>query len=155
MHSRFPLQDLLDMAHNQVDECFRTLGGQVAAERECMDKLSLLERYRSEYQERFQEAARSGLTRVQLANYQQFLGRLDTAIAQQQAAAAHSQARTEQCQRELLEQRSRMQAYISLSTRHGNKVAAAEARREQKAADEFASTRFRDSESTQEPENQG
>ncbi|MBL8472611.1 MAG: flagellar export protein FliJ [Rhodocyclaceae bacterium] len=155
MNSQFPLQDLLDIAHNQVEESFRTLGGQVAAEQECMDKLSLLERYRAEYQERFREAARSGITRIQLANYQQFLARLDTAITQQSAVAEQSHARTEQCQRELIEHRSRMQAFISLSTHHGNMLAAAEARREQKASDEFAGMRFREHEAARESESHG
>ena len=61
MPASFHLQPLLDLASSRTDEAARKLGELVAAERDVEEKLKMLEDYRTEYHERFVQAARDGL----------------------------------------------------------------------------------------------
>jgi len=81
MTEPFPLQTLLDLANNRMDEAARKLGELIASENAVEEKLALLVEYRKEYHARFVEAARNGIGPDAWRNFSAFLGKLDDASA--------------------------------------------------------------------------
>ena len=123
MSEPFPLQALLDLANNRMDDAARKLGELIASERAVEEKLSLLVDYRKEYQARFVEAARNGIGPDAWRNFSAFLGKLDDAIAQQQRLVSDSRQRTEQGQQAWVDQRNKVKAFDTLSHRHQSEQA--------------------------------
>lgn len=144
MPEPFPLQPLLDLANNRMDEAARKLGELIASERAVEEKLTLLEDYRKEYQARFVEAAHNGIGPDAWRNYSAFLLKLDDAISVQQKVVADSRRRVEQGQQAWVDQRNKVKAFDTLSQRHQSQQARNEARQEQKLTDEHAAKQFRD-----------
>lgn len=134
----FSLQTVLDLMRNRNDEATRRLAGLLAIERDATKKLELLSHYRDEYTARFRQAARDGLGQPEWRNYQEFLGRLDEAIEQQQHNVRLQQTHTAAGQADWQRQRTRLKAFDALSERHRANEARLELRREQKTQDEFA-----------------
>ncbi|HMM55182.1 MAG TPA: flagellar export protein FliJ [Candidatus Desulfobacillus sp.] len=134
----FPLQPLLDLSNARKDDAARRLGQLLASEQEVGKTLALLEQYREEYEGRFREAARNGLTRDEWGNYHTFLDRLDEAIAQQRSLVESSRQRTLDGQKNWLDQRNRAMAFDTLSQRHRASEVRKEAKTEQRAQDEHA-----------------
>ncbi len=144
MTEPFPLQPLLDLANNKMDDAARKLGELIASEHAVEEKLALLVEYRKEYQARFVEAARNGIGPDAWRNFSAFLGKLDDAIAQQQLIVSDSRKRTVQGQQEWVDQRNKVKAFDTLSHRHQSLQARKEAKQEQRLTDEHAAKQFRD-----------
>ena len=144
MTEPFPLQTLLDLANNRMDDAARKLGELIASERAVEEKLSILMEYRAEYHARFVEAACNGIGLDAWRNFSAFLGRLDDAITQQQRVVSDSKQRTEQGQQAWVDQRNRVKAFDTLSQRHQSAQARKEAKQEQRLTDEHAAKQFRD-----------
>jgi flagellar FliJ protein len=142
MSKPFQLQPLLDLSNLRLDEAARLLGKLIAGEQEAGQRLDLLTQYRDEYQSRFVVAASDGLGPDAWRNYQHFLGRLDEAINQARAMVTASKQRTALGQRNWLDKRGKVKAFDTLAQRHQTRLAYAEARQEQKQADEHTSRRF-------------
>ena len=140
----FALQTVLDLMQRRTDDATQRLASLIAAEQDAQAKLDLLYQYRLEYAQRFQDSAQSGLSPQQWKNFQDFLARLDDAIAQQREIVNQSKKRTAAGQSHWQEQRIRLQAIDTLSLRHAKAEQAREARREQKVVDEFAARRKED-----------
>ncbi|MDD2883472.1 MAG: flagellar export protein FliJ [Dechloromonas sp.] len=138
----FSLQPLLDLMQTRTDEASRQLGALIAAENDAKSRLQMLEQYRDEYAERLRNAAAQGLTLTTLNNYQEFLKRIDEAIAQQALAVQQSAAGTAHGQQHWQAQNTRLKAIDTLSTRHQRQEQQAENRREQKLLDEFSARKF-------------
>jgi flagellar FliJ protein len=143
MASDFPLQTLLDLSQARLDDATRQLGQLLASEQEDEKKLSLLLSYRDEYQARFREAARTGMSRDEWRNFQSFLMRLDEAVARQDAVVNASRQRTAHGQKAWLDERTKVKAYDALSQRHRAREQRIEAKREQRFTDEHAAKQFR------------
>ena len=141
---KFPLQSLLDLSNLHLDEAARRLGDLVHGEQQATQRLELLVQYRDEYHTRFLEAARGGLAPDQWRNFQSFLDRLDSAIAQARELVAQSRERKAVGQQAWLDKRGRVKAFDTLATRHQARVEYAEQRREQKIQDEHSARRHRD-----------
>ncbi|MCX8018055.1 MAG: flagellar export protein FliJ [Rhodocyclaceae bacterium] len=142
MGKPFHLQPLVDLSNLRLDEATRQLGRLIAGEQEASERLALLIQYREEYQARFLAAAGNGLGPEAWRNYQGFLARLDEAISQARAMVEASKQRTAQGQKNWLDKRGKVKAFDTLAARHRERLAHAEARQEQKQADEHASRRF-------------
>lgn len=134
----FPLKTLLEFSHARLDDAARQLGQLLASEQASAQKLELLLRYREEYRQRFMQAAQSGIPPDLWQNYQRFLGRLEEAIGQQEAALRQSKQRTMDGQKAWLKQRTRTKAFDTLSERHRAQEQRTEAKREQRLSDEHA-----------------
>jgi flagellar FliJ protein len=137
MPEAFPLQTVLDLMQSRADGAAKELGRLIAAEQDAKAKLQLLENYRAEYVQRFQQAARDGISPQQWANYQSFTGKLDDAIAHQRKVVTGTADRTREGQRRWLEQRNKVKAFDTLSRKHQDAERYLEGRREQKTADEL------------------
>lgn len=144
MSESFPLQPLLDLANNRMDEAARKLGELIASEHAVEEKLALLVDYRKEYHARFVEAVRNGIGPDAWRNFSAFLGKLDEAITQQERAVSVSRQRTEQGQQAWVDQRNKVKAFDTLSHRHQSLQARKEAKQEQRLTDEHAAKQFRD-----------
>ena len=144
MSESFPLQPLLDLANNRMDEAARKLGELIASEHAVEEKLALLVDYRKEYHARLVEAVRNGIGPDAWRNFSAFLGKLDDAIAQQEKAVSVSRQRTEQGQQAWVDQRNKVKAFDTLSHRHQSLQARKEAKQEQRLTDEHAAKQFRD-----------
>lgn len=141
MTRKFPLQSILDLSNLRLDEATRRLGELIAGEQEATTRRELLIQYRDEYHARFLEAAKSGLGPDQWRNFQAFLERLDTAIAQAGELVSQSRQRTAAGQQEWLDKRGRVKAFDTLAQRHKARVDYAESRQEQKNLDEHSARR--------------
>jgi len=139
MSKPFNLQPLLDLMQSRSDEKTRRLGQLIAAEQSARSRLHLLEQYRQEYAQRLQDAAAQGLTPMSLRNFQEFIQRIDTAIAQQRQMVTTSEHNTAVGQNEWREQNQRLKAIDTLSQRHDQRERYREHRLDQKQQDEFAS----------------
>lgn len=144
MSENFPLQRLLDLAHDRTDDAARRLGELIGAEKEDDRKLELLRQYRSEYQERFMEAARQGMGPDAWRNFSAFLARLDEAIEQQERIVEAARGRTVAGQQAWLAERNRLKAFDTLSRRHDKVQQRKEAQREQRLTDEHAAKQGRE-----------
>ncbi len=67
------------------------LGESIKQRDAATQRLDELRAYLDEYLERFARATRDGLSRTQIMEYQVFIGKLETAIAQQEEIVAQSQ----------------------------------------------------------------
>lgn len=140
----FSLQPLLELMQNRADEATRRLGQLIAAEQNEKSRLDMLEQYREEYAQRLRDACVQGITQLALRNYQDFLGRIDEAIAQQRKNLANSQRNTQAGQENWQAQNRQLKAIDTLSHRHFSREQYLENRAEQKSQDEFNSRRFSD-----------
>jgi flagellar FliJ protein len=139
----FPLQTLLDLSNARMDDAARQLGQLLTSEQDVENTLAVLHKYREEYESRFRQAAQNGISRDEWGNYQSFLGRLDDAIAQQNALVDASKQRTSDGQKEWLERRNKVKAFDTLSQRHKEHEFRNEAKSEQRDQDEHAAKGFR------------
>lgn len=137
MAEAFPLQTVLDLMQTRSDNAAKDLGRLIAAEQDAKGKLQLLENYRSEYVQRFQDAAKTGLSPQQWANYQDFTGKLDEAVAQQRKIVEASGGRTAAGQQRWLDQRNKVKAFDTLAQKHQHSQRYQEGRSEQKISDEL------------------
>jgi flagellar FliJ protein len=144
MSTPFPLKPLLDLTQTRMDEAARRLGELIASERESASKLELLQNYRAEYQQRFEEAARSGIGPEAWRNFSAFLGRIDEAIEVQLNSVDQSKRLTSAGQQAWLAQRNKVKAFGTLQQRHEAGEAKKLARQEQRALDEHSAKHHRD-----------
>lgn len=141
MTKPFSLQTVLELMQIRADDATQRLAQLIASERDAKSKLDLLQQYRDEYAMRFRLAAQNGLSRSEWRNYQEFLNRLDEAIATQRANVASQARHTATGQTHWREQKTKLKAFDTLSERHFASENALEVRLEQKKQDEFAARR--------------
>ncbi len=142
MTQSFSLQPLLELMQTRTDEATRHLGKLIAAEQNAKSRLQMLEQYREEYAQRLREATAQGITRTVLHNYQDFLARIDQAIAQQSGAVLQSEQSTARGQDHWNEQNKKLKAIDTLSVRHETRERQRSGKQEQKLQDEFSSRKF-------------
>ena len=146
MAKPFSLQTVLELMQLRADEATRQLARLIANERDAKSKLDMLAQYRDEYATRFKQAAQSGITQREWHNYQEFLKRLDEAIAAQQQMVAVQAKNTAAGQALWQQQRKKLKAIDTLSERHYSSENVLEQKREQKTQDEYAARRKDDTE---------
>lgn len=142
MAKAFNLQPLLELMQTRADEKTRQLGQLIAAEQSATSRLQLLTQYRDEYFEKLRFAIAQGVTPLALRNYQDFIARIDEAIAQQAQAVTRSQQSTAAGQAEWRYHNQRLKAIDTLSQRHDTRERQQENRLEQKRMDEFSARKY-------------
>ena len=138
MAKPFSLQTVLDLMQTRADEATRRLARLIANEQGARSKLALLQQYRDEYAARFQAAAQKGISPREWSNYQEFLSRLDEAIAAQTQAVCQEARNTADGQAHWQQQRKKLKAFDTLSERHFSNEAMRQQKSEQKTQDEYA-----------------
>lgn len=130
------LRMLLDLAQDQSDAAASRLGQLNAREQEAAQKLHLLMEYRQDYQVRFQEQAKSGIDQAGWRNFREFMGKLETAIAEQHNAVVNSRNSMQAGRIDWHAQQRKLKSYGTLSQRHERAESLRAAKSEQREQDE-------------------
>jgi flagellar protein FliJ len=141
MTNAFPLKPLVHLAQQKNDAATKQLGLLNRNRHAAQSKLEMLQQYRKDYQEKLQDAQKAGMELNDLRNFQDFLYRLDDAIAQQTGVVTQTQLSVQQGRNELTETQRRMKSFDTLANRHTETIKKLEAKIEQKIQDEHSSRR--------------
>ena len=136
MSKKFPLQPLLNLAQTKNDDATRRLGQLNQQEIDTKKQLEMLQQYRRDYQLRMQQASQAGMDPVLLRNFQEFIFKLDTAIAQQLKAVEQSERSTQAGRNEFNSTMRKLKSFDTLQQRHVEAEQKLEAKQELRAADE-------------------
>lgn len=136
MSKSFPLQTLLNLAQNKNEEATRRLGQLNKQQHDAQSQLEMLYQYRREYQARMQSASREGMNPALLKNFQEFIYKLDAAIAQQTKTVEQSTLSTQMGCNEFTSTQRKLKSFDTLQQRHVETQIKAQAKQEQRATDE-------------------
>lgn len=150
MTKPFSLQPLVNLAEHRNDSATRKLGQLNQQQQGAQQKLDTLREYRKDYQNRLQEAVRSGMSPVELCNFEHFIRKIDAAICQQLNAVEQSKASTQIGRNEFDSAQRRLKSLGTLKERHVETEKKAAEKSEQKILDEhsgrFAAHRLKNGE---------
>lgn len=139
MALKSPIATLIEITEKEVDEAAKLLGKAIRAHDETEKKLSLLQQYRDDYAQRFQDGAAKGLTVSQYKNFMSFLAKLDTAIDGQKQVVLDAEHRIVIAKTEWQASEKKRLSYDTLQNRAHTAREKKEAKRDQKQTDEMAS----------------
>ena len=134
----FRLQVLLDLTQQRVDVATSELQRLHARWREAQSELDQLQGENTEYSAGLGARLARGMSMYQLNDYRLFLDKLAQAVQAQSQEVDERRRDWEEGHARWLGLRQRHQALAVLAQRHSTSEAVVEARREQKAQDEFA-----------------
>ncbi len=136
MSRSFPLQTLLNLAQSKNDAATRRLGLLNKQEHDAQAQLDLLHQYRREYQERMQAACQDGMNPALLKNFQEFIYKLDAAIAQQTLVVEQSKLSVRMGRNDFNHAQRKLKSFYTLQQRHTEAQIKAETKQEQRITDE-------------------
>lgn len=136
MTKPFPLDTLLNLAHQNNDAATRKLGKLNHQAQNAQARLSALQQYRRDYQRQFDESAKGGISPASMRNFQNFIDRLDQAIRQQQQEIEKANSSVQKGRHELLDSTRKMKSFDTLAQRHVESERKTETRSEQRLQDE-------------------
>jgi len=136
MTKPFPLQPLVHLAQQKNDAATRKFGQLNQQQQAAQTKLDTLLQYRKDYQARFQEAARNGMSHSDLRNFQNFIQRLDEAIAQQRNTNEQALNSVQTGRNDLQDAQRKMKSFDTLEQRHLENEKRLAAKSEQRQQDE-------------------
>lgn len=136
MTKTFSLQPLRQLAKQKNDAATRQLGLLNRNQHSALDKLEMLKQYRRDYQEKMQQAEKSGMDLQDLCNFRDFIYRLDDAIKQQHTVVENANNSVQKGLNELSNAKRRMKSFDTLAQRHVETEKKKEAKMEQGIQDE-------------------
>ncbi|MBW8077499.1 MAG: flagellar export protein FliJ [Gallionella sp.] len=136
MTKPFTLQPLMNLAQHQSESATRELGQRNKQQHDAQEKLDMLQRFRSDYQTRLQTSAQSGMDPATLRNFQEFINKLDEAIAQQSKVLAQSKIAVQTGRGEFDSTQRKLKSFTTLQERHLEVQKRVEAKSEQRILDE-------------------
>ncbi|AMG88829.1 flagellar export protein FliJ [Bordetella bronchiseptica] len=138
MPSQLPLDMLIGLAKDSTDEAARELGRLSAERNNAEQQLNMLQDYRQDYLQRMQTAMQSGMSAADCHNYQRFIATLDDAIGQQRHVLHRAEAHLNDGRLNWQQQKRKLNSFDTLAQRESRTQALLEARREQRANDEYS-----------------
>lgn len=138
MSKPFALQPLVDLAHQQNEASTRAFGLLNQKQQDAQHKLDTLQQYRKDYQLRLQQAVQDGMNQTNLHNFQNFIHRLDEAIAQQRTMLEHARRSAQAGRSDLQHSQRKMKSFDTLAQRHADNERIREAKLEQRQSDEYS-----------------
>ena len=138
MASTLPLDTLLDLAKEAVDVATQRLGAATAARANAQRQMDMLQDYRQDYLIRLQNMMAQGMASSDCQNYQRFISTLDDALQQQRDVLHRADADLATCREQWQQAQRKHNAFDALMARNRRARQTIEARREQRATDEFA-----------------
>lgn len=138
MAKPFPLQPLLHLSKQKNESAINNLGKLNQQQQSALAKLATLQQFRVDYQDKFQESVKIGMSPTDLRNFQDFIYRLDQAIKQQQGVIELTTHSVNAGRVELIESQRKMLSFDTLAQRHFNAEKTREAKIEQKIQDEYS-----------------
>ena len=150
MPKPFSLQPLMNLAQHKNESATRELGQLNKQQHDAQGKLEMLLQYRSEYQARLQKSTLSGINPAKLRNFQQFINKLDAAIAQQLKVLKQGQVSLQAGRGELNNTQRKLKSFSTLQEHHFEEQKKVATKSEQRALDEhngrFAAIRMQEAE---------
>ncbi|WP_231758116.1 flagellar export protein FliJ [Microbulbifer elongatus] len=131
------LDILIDESRKARDNAGRALAEERSASAQTNGQLDALQRYRSEYCERLQQAMAEGISASTLADYNRFIESLDGAIARARDVLAQQQDKVASTSEHWRHHQSKLTSFSALETRRAQLEQRKEARRELRQADEM------------------
>lgn len=136
MSRPFPLATLMNLAEHHNESAIRKLGLLNQQQLGVQQQLDTLLEFRRSYQTQMQEGVQEGMSPIELRNFQEFIYKLDDAIAQQRKQLEKSQASTQQGRDEFDVTRRKLKSLDMLRQRHIESQRKIAEKAEQKAQDE-------------------
>lgn len=118
MSKTFSMQPLVHLAHQKNDDASKKFGQLIQQQKAAQTKLHTLEQYREDYQARLQQAVKNGITQTSLRNFQDFILRLDEAVAQQRNTLEQILRLIQAGRNELASTQRNMKSFDTLAQRH-------------------------------------
>lgn len=118
MSKTFSMQPLVHLAHQKNDDASKKFGQLIQQQKAAQTKLHTLEQYREDYQTRLQQAVINGINQTSLRNFQDFILRLDEAVAQQRNALEQISKLIQAGRKELANTQRNMKSFDTLAQRH-------------------------------------
>lgn len=145
MTTQFRLQPLLNLAQMSNDTATRRLGQLNKQQHDTETQLDTLQAYRRDYQTRMQQACQQSVDPTILRNFQEFIYKLDAAIAQQIKTVEQSKVSTQAGRSDFNTTQRKLKSFDTLQQRHVETQQKVEAKLEQRAMDEHTgrSTTFK------------
>ena len=137
------LKPVRRIAENRERDAAKRLGDAQRILQDQESKLEQLRLFQKEYQQRFEAAARSGMSGTKLQDYQAFMGKLQQAIGQQESVVEASRQHRGLQKAEWQEKFTRTQAISKVIERHRKEEIQNQERKDQKDSDERALQRGR------------
>jgi len=134
----FSMQPLVHLAHQKNDGATRKFGQLIQQQQAAQTKLHTLEQYRKDYQTRLQQAVRNGIDQTNLRNFQDFIHRLNEAVAQQQNTIEQMHHLIQAGRDELANTQRNMKSFDTLAQRHLENEKKLEGKIEQRQQDEHS-----------------
>lgn len=139
MDTMFSLQTILDLARRQSDSAATNLTKLNAEHTRATSTLSMLMKYRDEYQARFRQNAASCMDASALRNFQEFMLKLEEAIEQQRKLVARAAHDRDAGLSEWRARQRQVKAFDTLADRQRAEANRKQVRQEARAADEWTS----------------
>jgi flagellar FliJ protein len=136
MTKPFSLQSVMNLAQHQNDSATRKLGQLNKQQLGAQQQLETLRQYRKDYQARLQASTQGGMDHAELRNFQEFINKLDEAIAQQLQTVEQSKVSTQAGRAEFDSTRRKLKSFDTLQQRHIEEQKKIAEKSEQKSLDE-------------------
>jgi flagellar FliJ protein len=136
MTKPFTLSPLVDLAHQKNEAATRKLGKLNQQQQKAQDKMAALQQYRRDYAAQFEEAAKQGMSPMDMQNFQRFIERLDQAIQQQLVEIERASSSVKTGRHELMDTTRKMKSFDTLAQRHADTEKKHEAKADQRQQDE-------------------
>lgn len=136
MAKPFSLATLINLAEHHNESATRKLGQLNQQEHGAQQQLETLLQFRRDYQTQMQKCTETGMSPAELRNFQQFIYKLDEAIAQQRRQVENSKASTQLGRDEFDITRRKLKSLDTLRQRHDETQMQIANKAEQKELDE-------------------
>lgn len=143
MSREAPLDILINLAQDKLDEAGRSLAELSNQRRNAQGQLDTLDNYRIDYTEKLQTTTANGVSSANYHNFRRFIGTLDEAISQQNNIIAQIDINLADSRKRWHEEKRRLNSYETLKARQQRQLEYAEQRREQRASDEISAGIYR------------
>jgi flagellar FliJ protein len=137
------LKPVRRIAENRERDAAKRLGDAQRILQDQESKLEQLRLFQKEYQQRFEEAARNGMSAAKLRDYQMFMAKLQQAVVQQESVVEASRHHRGLQKARWQEKFTRTQAIGKVIERHRQEELKDQERKDQKETDERALRRSR------------
>lgn len=132
------ISTLIEIAERETDDAAKRLGKAIKHHEETISKLNLLMQYRDDYDAKFQQAARAGISASQYANFLGFLTKLDHAVDGQKQVIRDAEHKVNAAKADWQAYEKKRLSYNTLDERAKIAQQRKELKSDQKQTDDFA-----------------
>lgn len=136
------IHTLIELSTKKTEDAVKRLGTVSAFAKSEEEKLKMLQNYISEYDEKFKLAMSRGLSPVMYQNYQQFMTKMQKALATQQQSVSLAHKRVNEATKSWQDNEREKMSFTTLLKRSEDSAKLKESKRDQKETDERASRSF-------------